>query len=147
MIQTIMEIHHNPLISSPSRPTMLYSSWQTGLGCDGEVAQKTSAVLDVQLSGESDLLHSLSLSSPPGIEGSDDEALDTGHDEELSRWEQEQIRKGISIPQVGTRTHSRGHSFPSNTILITHSFTKHLFTTRHSFSRYLVMFTHGHTLP
>ncbi|XP_056449642.1 PAX3- and PAX7-binding protein 1 [Gadus chalcogrammus] len=35
-----------------------------------------------------------------GIEGSDDEALDTGHDEELSRWEQEQIRKGISIPQV-----------------------------------------------
>ncbi|KAJ8348629.1 hypothetical protein SKAU_G00272180 [Synaphobranchus kaupii] len=38
-----------------------------------------------------------------GIEGSDDEALDTvGHDEELSRWEQEQIRKGISIPQVMT---------------------------------------------
>ncbi|KAJ3589177.1 hypothetical protein NHX12_010025 [Muraenolepis orangiensis] len=35
-----------------------------------------------------------------GIEGSDDEALDTSHDEELSRWEQEQIRKGISIPQV-----------------------------------------------
>ncbi|XP_034149345.1 PAX3- and PAX7-binding protein 1 [Esox lucius] len=36
-----------------------------------------------------------------GIEGSDDEALDTaGHDEEVSRWEQEQIRKGISIPQV-----------------------------------------------
>lgn len=35
-----------------------------------------------------------------GIEGSDDEALDTGQDEELSRWEQEQIRKGISIPQV-----------------------------------------------
>ncbi|XP_006628302.1 PAX3- and PAX7-binding protein 1 [Lepisosteus oculatus] len=36
-----------------------------------------------------------------GIEGSDDEALDAGgQDEELSRWEQEQIRKGISIPQV-----------------------------------------------
>ncbi|XP_063058867.1 PAX3- and PAX7-binding protein 1 [Engraulis encrasicolus] len=36
-----------------------------------------------------------------GIEGSDDEALDTGtHDEEVCRWEQEQIRKGISIPQV-----------------------------------------------
>ncbi|XP_061904667.1 PAX3- and PAX7-binding protein 1 isoform X2 [Entelurus aequoreus] len=35
-----------------------------------------------------------------GIEGSDDEALDTGADEEVSRWEQEQIRKGISIPQV-----------------------------------------------
>ncbi|XP_019941625.1 PAX3- and PAX7-binding protein 1 [Paralichthys olivaceus] len=35
-----------------------------------------------------------------GIEGSDDEALDTGQDEEVSRWEQEQIRKGISIPQV-----------------------------------------------
>uniref|UniRef100_A0A4W4GJD5 GCF C-terminal domain-containing protein n=1 Tax=Electrophorus electricus TaxID=8005 RepID=A0A4W4GJD5_ELEEL len=37
-----------------------------------------------------------------GIEGSDDEALDTGQDEEVSRWEQEQIRKGISIPQVQT---------------------------------------------
>ncbi|XP_036379986.1 PAX3- and PAX7-binding protein 1 [Megalops cyprinoides] len=38
-----------------------------------------------------------------GIECSDDEALDaSGHDEELSRWEQEQIRKGISIPQVQT---------------------------------------------
>ena len=37
----------------------------------------------------------------PGIEGSDDEALDTsGQDEEVNRWEQEQIRKGISIPQV-----------------------------------------------
>lgn len=37
-----------------------------------------------------------------GIEGSDDEALTTGEqDEEISRWEQEQIRKGISIPQVG----------------------------------------------
>nr|XP_057943383.1 PAX3- and PAX7-binding protein 1 [Doryrhamphus excisus] len=35
-----------------------------------------------------------------GIEGSDDEALDAGADEEVSRWEQEQIRKGISIPQV-----------------------------------------------
>ncbi|XP_061155367.1 PAX3- and PAX7-binding protein 1 [Syngnathus typhle] len=35
-----------------------------------------------------------------GIEGSDDETLDTGQDEEVSRWEQEQIRKGISIPQV-----------------------------------------------
>uniref|UniRef100_A0A3B3ZWX5 Uncharacterized protein n=1 Tax=Periophthalmus magnuspinnatus TaxID=409849 RepID=A0A3B3ZWX5_9GOBI len=37
-----------------------------------------------------------------GIEGSDDEALDAGQDEEVSRWEQEQIRKGISIPQVQT---------------------------------------------
>ncbi|XP_040006797.1 PAX3- and PAX7-binding protein 1 isoform X2 [Xiphias gladius] len=35
-----------------------------------------------------------------GIGGSDDEALDAGQDEEVSRWEQEQIRKGISIPQV-----------------------------------------------
>ncbi|NXY81024.1 PAXB1 protein, partial [Alcedo cyanopectus] len=36
-----------------------------------------------------------------GIEGSDDEALVAGEqDEELSRWEQEQIRKGINIPQV-----------------------------------------------
>lgn len=49
----------------------------------------------------------------PGIEGSDDEALDSGgHDEEVSRWEQEQIRKGISIPQVrlsDNHKHSRGH--------------------------------------
>ncbi|KAL1266657.1 hypothetical protein QQF64_002332 [Cirrhinus molitorella] len=37
-----------------------------------------------------------------GIECSDDEALDDGQDEEVSRWEQEQIRKGISIPQVQT---------------------------------------------
>lgn len=38
-----------------------------------------------------------------GIEGSDDDALVTGEqDEELSRWEQEQIRKGINIPQVRT---------------------------------------------
>jgi len=37
-----------------------------------------------------------------GIEGSDDEALDTGQDqdEEVRRWEQEQIRKGTSLPQV-----------------------------------------------
>ncbi|XP_052529909.1 PAX3- and PAX7-binding protein 1 isoform X2 [Tympanuchus pallidicinctus] len=39
--------------------------------------------------------------SEPGIEGSDDEALVAGEqDEELSRWEQEQIRKGINILQV-----------------------------------------------
>ncbi|XP_016358536.1 PAX3- and PAX7-binding protein 1-like [Sinocyclocheilus anshuiensis] len=37
-----------------------------------------------------------------GIECSDDEALGDGQDEEVSRWEQEQIRKGISIPQVQT---------------------------------------------
>ncbi|XP_062869629.1 PAX3- and PAX7-binding protein 1 [Trichomycterus rosablanca] len=38
-----------------------------------------------------------------GIECRDDEALDAeGNDEEVSRWEQEQIRKGISIPQVQT---------------------------------------------
>uniref|UniRef100_A0A3P8ZUR5 GCF C-terminal domain-containing protein n=1 Tax=Esox lucius TaxID=8010 RepID=A0A3P8ZUR5_ESOLU len=34
------------------------------------------------------------------IEGSDDDLFLSGHDEEVSRWEQEQIRKGISIPQV-----------------------------------------------
>lgn len=39
-----------------------------------------------------------------GIECSDDEALDDGQDEEVSRWEQEQIRKGISIPQVSQST-------------------------------------------
>ena len=42
-----------------------------------------------------------SLLTAIGIEGSDDDALVTGEqDEELSRWEQEQIRKGINIPQV-----------------------------------------------
>ncbi|XP_059561575.1 PAX3- and PAX7-binding protein 1-like [Myotis daubentonii] len=36
-----------------------------------------------------------------GIEGSDDDAFVAGgQDEELSGWEQEQIRKGINIPQV-----------------------------------------------
>lgn len=45
-----------------------------------------------------------------GIEGSDDEALDTGQDEEVSRWEQEQIRKGISIPQVSS-TKSLNNTF------------------------------------
>ena len=43
----------------------------------------------------------ISLVSIAGIEGSDDDALVTGEqDEELSRWEQEQIRKGINIPQL-----------------------------------------------
>lgn len=43
----------------------------------------------------------ISLVTIAGIEGSDDDALVTGEqDEELSRWEQEQIRKGINIPQV-----------------------------------------------
>lgn len=54
------------------------------------------------------ILHCLSvlfqlivLSLCSGIEGSDDEALIAGEqDEELSRWEQEQIRKGINIPQA-----------------------------------------------
>lgn len=49
------------------------------------------------------MLISLFLAS--GIEGSDDDALVTGEqDEELSRWEQEQIRKGINIPQVRRQT-------------------------------------------
>lgn len=47
-----------------------------------------------------------------GIECSDDEALNTeGHDEEVSRWEQEQIRKGISIPQVSSLIFSRPTAF------------------------------------
>ncbi|KAI1903638.1 hypothetical protein AGOR_G00029260 [Albula goreensis] len=51
-----------------------------------------------------------------GIEGSDDEALDaTGHDEELSRWEQEQIRKGISIPQVQTNQPEDVNMYYQNT--------------------------------
>ncbi|TNN48665.1 PAX3- and PAX7-binding protein 1 [Liparis tanakae] len=42
-----------------------------------------------------------------GIEGSDDEALDTGQeqDEEVNRWEQEQIRKGTSLPQNSYESH------------------------------------------
>ncbi|KAI7793300.1 PAX3- and PAX7-binding protein 1 [Triplophysa rosa] len=35
-----------------------------------------------------------------GVDCSDDEALDDAQDEEVSRWVQEQMRKGISIPQV-----------------------------------------------
>lgn len=51
-----------------------------------------------------------------GIDCSDDEALNTeGHDEEVSRWEQEQIRKGISIPQVSS---VNPHPTPSNCILL-----------------------------
>lgn len=51
----------------------------------------------------SGIAYSLSLMAT-GIEGSDDDALVTGEqDEELSRWEQEQIRKGINIPQVRTK--------------------------------------------
>ncbi|XP_040279134.1 PAX3- and PAX7-binding protein 1 isoform X1 [Bufo bufo] len=46
-----------------------------------------------------------------GIEGSDDEALATGEqDEEISRWEQEQIRKGISIPQVQAPPHPEANN-------------------------------------
>uniref|UniRef100_A0AAZ3NNB1 GCF C-terminal domain-containing protein n=1 Tax=Oncorhynchus tshawytscha TaxID=74940 RepID=A0AAZ3NNB1_ONCTS len=57
-----------------------------------------------------------------GIEGSDDEALDTGgQDEEVSRWEQEQIRKGISIPQV---THTHTHTPPySSTYSLPYSYS------------------------
>ncbi|XP_027005961.2 PAX3- and PAX7-binding protein 1 [Tachysurus fulvidraco] len=47
-----------------------------------------------------------------GIECSDDEALNTeGNDEEVSRWEQEQIRKGISIPQVQTSQPSEANVY------------------------------------
>ncbi|KAM4796952.1 PAX3- and PAX7-binding protein 1 [Rhinophrynus dorsalis] len=51
-----------------------------------------------------------------GIEGSDDEALGTGEqDEEISRWEQEQIRKGISIPQVQAPQPAEANLFYQNT--------------------------------
>ncbi|KAM9788234.1 PAX3- and PAX7-binding protein 1 [Neosynchiropus ocellatus] len=50
-----------------------------------------------------------------GIEGSDDEALDAGQDEEVSRWEQEQIRKGISIPQVQSSQVDESTSYYQNT--------------------------------
>ncbi len=46
-----------------------------------------------------------------GIECSDDEALDDGQDEEVSRWEQEQIRKGISIPQVSWHNNNISHNY------------------------------------
>ncbi|XP_039600861.1 PAX3- and PAX7-binding protein 1 [Polypterus senegalus] len=50
-----------------------------------------------------------------GIEGSDDEALDAGiQDEELNRWEQEQIRKGISIPQVQTNHQADSNLYYQN---------------------------------
>ncbi|XP_043848016.1 PAX3- and PAX7-binding protein 1 isoform X1 [Dromiciops gliroides] len=51
-----------------------------------------------------------------GIEGSDDEALVTGEqDEELSRWEQEQIRKGINIPQVQASQPAEVNMYYQNT--------------------------------
>lgn len=50
------------------------------------------------LEPKSDL--SVCVSPDLGVECSDDEALDDVQDEEVSRWVQEQIRKGISIPQV-----------------------------------------------
>nr|XP_004468673.1 PAX3- and PAX7-binding protein 1 isoform X2 [Dasypus novemcinctus] len=51
-----------------------------------------------------------------GIEGSDDDALVTGEqDEELSRWEQEQIRKGINIPQVQVTQPSEVNMYYQNT--------------------------------
>lgn len=51
-----------------------------------------------------------------GIEGSDDDALVTGEqDEELSRWEQEQIRKGINIPQVQASQPSEVNVYYQNT--------------------------------
>lgn len=46
-----------------------------------------------------------------GIECSDDEALNDGQDEEVSRWEQEQIRKGISIPQVSCHNNNIFHIY------------------------------------
>ncbi|KAL6098652.1 paxbp1 [Pungitius sinensis] len=54
----------------------------------------------IRFSGVKNLSQRQKIAEEIGIEGSDDEALDTGQDEEVSRWEQEQIRKGISIPQV-----------------------------------------------
>ncbi|XP_032209727.1 PAX3- and PAX7-binding protein 1 isoform X3 [Mustela erminea] len=51
-----------------------------------------------------------------GIEGSDDDALVTGEqDEELSRWEQEQIRKGINIPQVQSSQPTEVNMYYQNT--------------------------------
>ncbi|XP_006886859.1 PREDICTED: PAX3- and PAX7-binding protein 1 [Elephantulus edwardii] len=51
-----------------------------------------------------------------GIEGSDDDALVTGdQDEELGRWEQEQIRKGINIPQVQASQPAEVNMYYQNT--------------------------------
>ncbi|XP_064435505.1 PAX3- and PAX7-binding protein 1 isoform X2 [Mirounga angustirostris] len=51
-----------------------------------------------------------------GIEGSDDDALVAGEqDEELSRWEQEQIRKGINIPQVQASQPTEVNMYYQNT--------------------------------
>ncbi|KTG36958.1 hypothetical protein cypCar_00016430 [Cyprinus carpio] len=51
-----------------------------------------------------------------GIECSDDEALDNGQDEEVSRWEQEQIRKGISIPQPYGASYGMPFSYAPATV-------------------------------
>lgn len=66
------------------------------------IVVKKGALCITSISSQTYLVRQHAALSCAGIEGSDDEALDTGQDEEVSRWEQEQIRKGISIPQVNS---------------------------------------------
>lgn len=66
------------------------------------IVVKKCALWITSISGQTSLIRQHAALPCAGIEGSDDEALDTGQDEEVSRWEQEQIRKGISIPQVNS---------------------------------------------
>lgn len=66
------------------------------------IVVKKGALWITSISGQTSLIQQHAALPCAGIEGSDDEALDTGQDEEVSRWEQEQIRKGISIPQVNS---------------------------------------------
>ncbi|XP_072230322.1 PAX3- and PAX7-binding protein 1 [Leuresthes tenuis] len=72
------------------------------LGCEDQDASDDEDEEEkrIRFSGVKNKSQRQKIAEEIGIEGSDDEALDTGQDEEVSRWEQEQIRKGISIPQV-----------------------------------------------
>ncbi|KAF7651701.1 hypothetical protein LDENG_00106800 [Lucifuga dentata] len=83
-----------PLVEQETPKTRLVRDEQDASDDEDEEEKR------IRFSGVKNKTQRQKIAEEIGIEGSDDEALDTGHDEEVSRWEQEQIRKGISIPQV-----------------------------------------------
>uniref|UniRef100_A0A3P8VJS6 PAX3 and PAX7 binding protein 1 n=1 Tax=Cynoglossus semilaevis TaxID=244447 RepID=A0A3P8VJS6_CYNSE len=85
-----------PLVEAEA-PKKRHASEDQDVSDDEDEAEKR-----IRFSGVKKKSQRQKIAEEIGIEGSDDEALDTGQDEEVTRWEQEQIRKGISIPQVQT---------------------------------------------
>ncbi|XP_076024220.1 PAX3- and PAX7-binding protein 1 isoform X2 [Genypterus blacodes] len=83
-----------PLVETETPKKRLVREEQDGSDDEDEEEKR------IRFSGVKNKTQRQKIAEEIGIEGSDDEALDTGQDEEVSRWEQEQIRKGISIPQV-----------------------------------------------